>query len=1446
MLISGYSGVGKSVLVKEIYKFITRQRGYFISGKFEKLQQNTPYTALIQAFQALIQQLLTESKMQIVTWRETLLGALGTNGQVMIDVIPGVELIIGKQLAVPELPPAESRNRFNLVFQNFIQVFTQREHPLVIFLDDLQWSDRASLKLIQQWVTVPNHQYLLFIGAYREGEINSEHPLRIMLEKIQKLGTTISHLTLSPLKLTDISQLIADAFQCDLTKAQPLAELVNQKTNGNPFFIREFLTSLYEAKLIHFDVQRSIWQWDLQEIQATHLTDNFIELTVDKIQHLSASTQQTLKLAACMGHQFDSRTLAMIRQISQVEIVKELWNAVQAGLISPVGDDYKYLQTHSQIDSNGLPDGLMVSYRFLHDHIQQAVYSLISEVDQKRIHLQIGQSLLKTTPAEQQEDQIFGIVNQLNLGAELITEQDQKDKLARLNLIAGNKAKASIAYDSALDYLNTGRKLLGTACWHRAYELTLSLYGSATEAAYLSGDFEQMEQLITKVSQQAKTTLDQLQVYQVKIQASIAQNRFSEAIATALHILQQLGFKLPPQPSRLDLVLGAIKTKLALANKPIQALSHLPRMTAPDQLAAMQVIASVCTPTYFIEPQLWQMMVFQKVQLSLKYGNAPGSAFGYADYGMVLCGVERNFDAGYQFAQLATTLLPQLHTKEFTPKTLLLINIYLKHWREHLRATLAPLFEAYQAGLETGDLEYATFSIAFHSYHSYLLGRELNQLEREMAIYGEAIAQFKQAIPLYVNQIYRQAILNLLGKSEDPCRLVGDSYNEDAEIPIHQVNNDQYALFQIHLNKLLLCYLFQNDSQAVTEATVTEQLLSAGATGMLVVPIFYFYSALAQLAVFPHAANAEKTQILSKVTDYQKTMKEWADHAPMNYLHKYYLVEAERHRVLRQTTQAMDAYDRAITLAKEYEYLNEEALANELAAKFYLENDKTRIAQVYLLDARYCYWRWGAIAKVKDLETRYPQLLESGSERTKITLKDAQISTVSSTTSSTETSALDLAAVMRAAQALSGEIVLDRLLAKLMKILIENAGAEKGCLILEIAGKFLIEVQGFTNQDHDSHQDQVTVLQPIPIESQDAVNHVSVAIVNYVIRTCESLVLSDATQDSRFTSDRHIANHQPKSVLCAPLINQGKLTGIIYLENNLTTDAFSTDRLEVIQLLSTQAAISIDNARLYDELEIRVQQRTTELTQANQQLEQLTTELQRSNQELEQFAYIASHDLQEPLRAITSYTQKLAQRYQGKLDEKADLYIGFAVDGATRMQQLIQDLLAYSRVGRQKLKLVPTDCNAIAKKVLRDLQVAIVETQAQITLDPLPIIHADPTQISLLFQNLISNAIKYHSELIPQIQINAVSYASTWLFSIHDNGIGIESQYVERIFGIFQRLHSSDEYSGTGLGLAISKKIVENHGGRIWVESQPGQGSTFWFEIPILNEAIPNLNKEST
>jgi predicted ATPase/GAF domain-containing protein/tRNA A-37 threonylcarbamoyl transferase component Bud32 len=1203
MLVAGYSGIGKSVLVQEIYKPITERRGYYISGKFDQFQRNIPYTALVSALRELVRQLLTETTEQLHVWRDKLLSALGANGQIIIDVIPEIELIIGKQPAVPELAGTESQNRFNLVFQNFIQVFCQPEHPLVIFLDDLQWADSATLKLMQLRMSDVDTKYLLLIGAYRDNEVSAAHPLQITLSEIQKAGATVNSILLSPLDLTCVNQLITDTLKCDAQKAKPLAELVVAKTQGNPFFMKEFLQSLYTEKLLDFDLLSGSWQWNLEQIQARGITDNVVELMAQKIQKLPERTQEVLKLAACIGNQFDLKILSIVGEVRcvqgvpkglgenlQKETASELWQAVEEGLIVPVGDDYKFLQT----DRN--PDDFKVAYKFVHDRIQQAAYSLIPEHCKQGYHLQIGQLLLNNTPPQQQEEKIFDIVNQLNFGSNLLKTQQQRDELATLNLIAGKKAKASVAYQPALIYLTNGLELLnspqsplrkegssGESSWQTQYDTTLALHVEAAEAAYLCGQFDEMEQLALLVLQHGKVLLDKVKVYEVKISAYLVQNKPLEAINTGLTVLKLLGVSLPKKPSKLDVLIGLIGTKLALRRKRIEDLIDLPEMTAPDKLAAIRILSRIVSASYIAAPNLSPVVIFQGINISVKYGNASFSSIMYASYGGILCRVLGDIESGYKFGNLALNLSERLNARNVKVQVVLVVNCFIRYWQEHGRQTLQPLLLGYSSGLEAGDLEYASYSLVMYSNHSYWIGQELAVVKREADKYSDAFQKLRQERNIHLMNLNRQKVLNLMGQSKNPCRLIGDCYDESKRLPLAIEANNRSALSHIYLEKLTLCYLFGEYEEALDNVALVARYIDS-IPAMLIVT-FYFYESLTRLAAYSSTSKLQQKRFFCQVRANQKKLKKWAHHAPMNYLHKFYLVEAEWHRVRGSEVVAMDYYKKAIALAKEHEYLHEEALANELAAKFYLALEQEKIAQVYMQDARHCYLRWGATAKVNDLDRRYPQLLQrKPSNRETLSTK---LSTPPTSTGSSTSSELDLTTVMKASQTLSEEIVLDKLLAKLMRMIIENAGAQKGFLILETKGKLLIEAEGSADKDG------VTVLQSIPVksvwESGDKllISHI---IVNYVARTRESVVLSDATNNPRFAHSPYIKAHQPKSILCFPLQHQGKLAGIIYLENNLTTEAFTRDRLEVLNLLSSQAAISIENARLYNNL--------TELNQA--------------------------------------------------------------------------------------------------------------------------------------------------------------------------------------------------------------------------------------------------------
>lgn len=1304
LLVAGYSGIGKSSLVQEIYKPITAKRGYFISGKFDQYQRNIPYSTIIQALKELLKQLLTETDAQLAEWKEKILSAVGANGRVISDIIPEVELIIGEQPPLLDLAPAEAQKRFNLVFQAFIKVFTEPAHPLAIFLDDLQWADGASLKLIELLLT-SSDVGLLLIGAYRDNEVNAAHPLRLSLENIQKEGAIIQKIILNSLELETVNRWLADTLKASCEMTQDLAELIQVKTGGNPFFTTEFLQALYTEDLLNFDYEHKRWTWDVNQVQKRNFTDNVVELMVAKIQKLPPETQEVLKLAACIGNQFELEILAVIWQTSTRETALNLQEAVAEGLIQPLGNEYKSILLEAlenkplakveltplnlpetegrnltpsplrgglergssyfgnRCDEKNKAGQLKVEYQFGHDRIQQAAYSLIPNEFKQRVHLQIGQLLLQNTTESQTEEKIFDVVNQLNHGSELVKNQQQRDQIAKLNLIAGQKAKSSTAYQPALMYLQQGVVWLGSDGWQRQYETTLALSVEGAEAAYLCGQYKEMERLVVTVLQKAKGVLDQVKAYEVKIEAYIAQKKLREAIDTGLAILNLLDVRLPKNPSKFDVFLCLVRTKLMLVGKPIENLLALPKMTATDKKAAIRILNRIASAAYFAAPKLMPLLIFKGVGLSVNYGNALSSPASYAFYGLILCGVLGDIESGYRFGNLALKVLERLNARNVEARTVFSVNWFVRHWREHARQTLQPLLDGYSTGLETLDLEYAGYCALTYCQYSYFMGKELALLERELAKYSEVFQKLNLEKTLHMNRSW-QMVLRLMDAAVNSCGLISELDDDSEILQLGLEANDATSIFSLYINKVMFCYLFEREQEALDNAVLAERYIDA-AIGAPTVPVFYFYYSLASVRVYASCPKSLQKRLYRKVQSNQKKMKKWAHHAPMNYLHKFYLVEAERYRILGKPQKAMDYYDRAIALAKENQYIQEEALAYELAAKFYLSKDKELIARTYLQEAHYRYLRWGAIAKVKHLENRYPKLLP----KSETSLSANSTTSVTSTSGKQNSETLDLATVIKASQAISGEIILEQLLMKLMKILLENAGAQTGYLILEQGGKFAIEASGTVETD------SITVLQSLPLETR-----VPVSIVNYVARSRESVICNNASVEGKFNTDSYIQQHQPKSILCTPLVNQGKLISIVYLENNLTVGAFTPQRLEIVNILSSQAAISIENAKLYRE----VRQNESRLLQLNQAFErfvpseflrflnkQSIVDVQLGDQ-IEQEMSVLFSDIrnfttlseqmnpEENFRFINSYLSRISpviREHQGFIDK----YIGDAI-----------------------------------------------------------------------------------------------------------------------------------------------------------------------------------------
>lgn len=1214
VLIKGYSGVGKSALVRELYRPMTVQQGHFIAGKYDQGQSPIPYQAFSQAFNQLCQYLLTESADQLAQWRNIILQAVKANGQLLIDIIPDLALIIGPQPPVPETGAAEAQNRFQRVFHSFVRSLAQPDHPLILFIDDLQWADSASLQLLKTLFEPPADendvgQGLMLIGAYRDNEVEAHHPLLRTVTELAKKGAVPTVIELNNLPLSAVNDWIAETLDCSPQKCYPLATLVYQKTQGNAFFTAEFLKTLHAEQLLALSPASPIqpptaeeqqtgnrprWQWDIEQIQAKNITDNVVALMTQKLVHLPEAACDGLQVAACLGSEFTLGELALIGKHVQLDELNRLMPAIQEGFLLSLDNRYKLL-LEGDNPSN-------VKFRFQHDRVQQAAYELIPPHKRERLHFQIGQSLWQQVcELENSDENLFEIVNHLNLGSAFVTSEPNLRQLVALNVQAGLKAIAENAYEAGQGYFEAGLRLLAQApeqaLEQEFSDLTRQLTLGAARAACLLGQWEQMSQWIEQTLSQSRSVLDAVPAYELQIEAAHAKNQLSKGIELTLSTLQQLGYTFPTEldPEAIGEALTLTATEISQYSQ--AEIVALPEMRSPQALAIMRISNAMITPCFSASPALLPLVVTAQIRLALTEGNTPSAAYAYAVYGLILSGIVGDLNNSYRMGQLSRQLLQ--HYREsgqaegLRARTQHVLYAFVDHWHEPLTTSCPKLLENYQLGLDTGDLEYAVLSAHVYCLNSFLTGQELQGLSQEMSTYSEVMRQLKRATTLNFQTVWHQTVLNLLGESPDPTQLQGAVYDEIEKLPVHHERKDATALLIVYWHKAMLCYWFGKGEEALRHIKQSADYLQ-GVPGLPIVPVWHFYDALIHLDQFETVSAAEQADILIRVEQIQQKLQTWSDLAPHNHEHRIALIQAETSRIRGEVSAAMDYYDTAIDLAQTLGYIHERALANERAARFYRGRGSLRIAQLYLKEAKSAYTRWGAIAKLHDLERRYPKLSPP-------TVQRQPPDGTGWTTTETDSEQLDIMSVLKASQGLAGDIQLDKLLTQLMTVVLENAGAQKGYLVVSQANHWYIEATA-------------TIHSGVTVDRCEATSQVPIGLLNYVLRTQKSIVLKNATTDEAFSHDPYIQQSQPLSVLCLSLVNQGKLNGIIYLENNLMPNAFTRDRLSVLQLLSSQAAISLENAQLYSQLqqysqtlEEKVAERTSELEQVNKVLQQQAT-----------------------------------------------------------------------------------------------------------------------------------------------------------------------------------------------------------------------------------------------
>jgi PAS domain S-box-containing protein len=1168
ILVSGEAGAGKSSLVNELQIPVVQQNGYFISGKYIQSQSQVPYSALIEALRSLIQQLLAESEEQLAEWRTRIQKAVHENGQIIIGMIPETAHILGPQPSLPDLSVEDEQNRFTFTLQNFIEALMSAEHPLVFFLDNLQWMDAASFSFLQHFTRSSQLHHVMLIGAYRPREFASVHLFNETLEQYRESGGEVSEIKLASLELNDIQNLLFRSLNCSKAESVQLAEETLARTGGNPFFTNEFLRGIYNDGLLRFDMERGGWVWDLPQIQKRPLMDNVVDVMAAKVKDLPQDTQNMLRLAACIGYEFDLSLLATLSSLSKPETASVLWHSLTSGLIFPLTGNYIFAE---QVEADA-----DVRYSFSHLGIQQGIYALIPESEKESIHWRIGQYLLQEIPQDQREARIFDLVNHFNLGAGQIQTNEQYILLAELNLLAAQKSYFSAAHEACYQHSQAGLGFLDalsqqdTPIWQDHYQLTFRLHLRAATAAYLMKRYDEMENLCEVLLLNAASVYDQANVYEVKFNACFSKDDRAAGLRVGLESLSLLGLKYPAKPGIHHILAKLIKTRLNLRSKSVDDLLNLPITTDIRALTLMHLLRALFTILYTNAPMLAPLVLMDMVNITIKYGNTNMAPFGYMGFAFILNNALGDTATAKQYAELALRLAEKLGAADAKGGSYVTYSTALQHWIEPLRNTLPTLIEAHITALASGDFTQASNALLIHDYHAYHAGCDLRELDRQFTSNEAAIRQLQQFSNLNYEHLHHQCVLNMLGKGNDVCQLKGPLYNADELLPKHLAGNERSIIVVNYLYPAIFYYLFRNYKTAWEWIQQAEPYMDGG-IGAFIQVLFPMFDSLIRLALWDDLSNQERQTAQKRIAANQKKLKKWAKFAPANNLHKAALVDAELARVRGDLAQARELYDEAARLAHEYKFRQDEALAYELAGKFYLARGMQEMAQYYLRSAYRAYQNWGAQAKLIHLEEIYAEYVIQPDPV--VSQVQPNIITSTTTTDPGGALALDFSSVLKASQALSSEIVLNKLLASLLELVIENAGAEQGWLLREQAGAWISEAQG--------SRGKVQVLTENPVNSQN----LPVSIFSYVARTQKNVVLDDAAQSRQFGRDPYILANKPKSILCMPLLNQGKLTGLLYLENNLTTNAFTPERLEVIRVLASQAAISIDNALLYSDLE---------------------------------------------------------------------------------------------------------------------------------------------------------------------------------------------------------------------------------------------------------------------
>jgi predicted ATPase/class 3 adenylate cyclase len=1170
ILVSGYSGVGKTAFVREAQKQVVAARGFYISGKFDQLNRRTPYLGLSLAFSELAHQLLAEKEEVIAHWRRRFLDALGSNIRLINELVPAFELVLGTHPPLPALSAEEASNRFLHTWQGFVKVLAQPEHPLILFLDDLQWADLASLRLMESLFSDPAIRSLCFIGAYRDNEISEFHPLRQAYAKAQKM-LPVHEIHLSPLSLHHVNEMLVDMLGRPASGVMGLAQLLLAKTNGNPFFLIQALKALHEGAELYYDAPASQWEWDLERIQAMNITDNVVDLMVAKIKQGSPQAQRMLKLAACIGNEFSLRALSAVALPDELPALLEV---VEQGLVQPQDDAYLLLTDAEQLAALYADEASMdAQFQFLHDRVQQAAYSLLTDEERQLAHLHLGRRVLSQTAGLEQSEKIFDICNHLNQGRALLADGSERLQLAELNLIAGRRAAAATAYGPALDYLNNGLYLMPADAWRQVYQLCYSLYIRIAECQYLNGETAEAEKTLDYVLARAVSRLDKLRVYRIMVDMLTVQVAHLKVIETIGEALKLFGIKMPRKPlaTKLRVLADLLEAKYRMRNIQPGAIPLLPASQDEEHIELAGMLLTAGPSAYISNQDLFAWMVLFEVRYALRQGNTPSSSLGYMGYGMIVHAAFGDMETAYRLIAPALQLNEQMGNP-FPVHKLQYVSInFIRHFKEEVAAFLEEMPLLYRVCLEAGDPIYAGFCLTNILWYGIVMGKNLDNLCEE-GLNNLRLLKSTKNINSYDLLLTRlQAMLALNGRLLEPWHIEREGVDLFERVELYKAERSLAQLANLYTSILQMGYMLGEPALSYEQLEKAQQY-TPYLNGSVMYFEFALYSILASWQLYQQSSWLRRRRLRQLAAGHMRQLHKAAAGCPGNYECTYLLVVGVVYFMRGRPKKALRLLEQAAEQGEKRELFNIVALAKELIAIRYIELGEDRVARLYLRESRFAYRQWGAHAKVRQLEQAYPALLLDSLAPPSVA--KAELQAVDS--SSSRNFDLDLASLMKSATAISGEILLDKLLPAMIHIVVENAGAQRGYLILEQDAQFVLRAC------QENREAPPVLLPALPVVGSGIVPE---SIINYTLRTRAPLILDYAAADERFRQDPYIQERQPKSILCVPILHKGVLKGAFYLENNLIAQAFSDIQADVAAILSAQTAVSLDNALLYKDLE---------------------------------------------------------------------------------------------------------------------------------------------------------------------------------------------------------------------------------------------------------------------